>query len=1039
MNFNENSLELAFVEILEKELGYEYLKGAECVPGGITPERSSYNEVILESRLENSLRKLNPHLPTVALHEALRKVKSFESQSLIENNRRFHHFLSRGVEVNYSEHGQSKSGTAYLVDFKNVNNNDFLVINQFTVVERSNRRFDIVVFINGLPLVVMELKTLEESIPLEHAYNDFETYKKDIPTLFSYNAFLVISDGIEAKAGTLTSNYNRFMSWKSIDGEYENKNSMMMEYLLKGMFERSRVVDIIRFFILFQSVAESYDKVLGAYHQYFAVNRAVTSTVQAIGTTKKAGVVWHTQGSGKSLSMVMYAGKLIQTLDNPTIVVLTDRNDLDEQLFSTFSKARDFLGCTPIQIDSRENLRKELQRASGGIIFTTIQKFTLEEGEVRMDRLSDRENIILMADEAHRSQYGLEAKLQRDTGKITYGYAKHVKDALPNATYIGFTGTPIENDDRSTREVFGEYIDIYDMTQAVEDGATVKIYYENRIASLNLNETILKKIDEEYEKFESEGVDSYTLEKSKGSFSTLETIVGDSDRLEMVASDIIAHFEDKEKILNGKAMIVAMSRKIACEFYEIITSKRSAWHSSDLLKGKIKVVITGNKSDSEQIKKHVYEKYERDILAKRMKDLHDELKIVIVVDMWLTGFDVPCMHTLYVDKMMQGHNLMQAIARVNRVFEGKEGGTVVDYIGLFSKLKEALKVYTKRDQGQIELNLYEVLKKFETVLETLNAQFHGVNIGEFFEESELSRLRAIRTGADFVLEQDRIDTNQQLEKEKRFKTEFFKNVKELSIAEKLALSLLSEKQKMYVSYFKAVKSTVAKITMGESGVSSLEQVNARIGELVQASIERDTLIPVSDILGISSEELNIFDEKFLAEIRAMKEKNLALELIRKLLSGKIKALAKSNIVQSEKFSSMLSGLMNRYNNQALSNAEIIEELLKMSQSIKKATEEGTTLGLSQEEVAFYDALTYFETVHEVFTEEILKEMAHELTEKIKSSRSVDWDIKSSARAEMRKVIKRLLKKYHYPPEHTKDALELVIKQVELQCQNEENK
>ena len=727
--------------------------------------------------------------------------------------------------------------------------------------------------------------------------------------------------------------------------------------------------------------------------------------------------------------MVFYAAELIRALaNNPTIVVLTDRNDLDKQLFSTFSNSKEVLRQTPIQIENRKDLRDKLNRESGGIIFTTIQKFAPGEDEDNIPLLCDRDNLILIADEAHRSQYGVDAKLDNKTGKVSYGYAKHIRDALPNATFIGFTGTPVESSDKSTRGIFGNEIDVYDMTQAVEDGATVKIYYENRIAKLSLNEDVLKKVDEEYGNIIAEGAPEYVVEKSKRQLSKMEQLVGDEDRLEMVAKDLVAHYEDREKIVNGKAMIVCQSRLIAAKMYDEIVKIKPDWHNDDMDKGKIKVVMTDNVKDHGILKKHKATKQDREDLANRMKDNNDELKIVIVVDMWLTGFDVPSMDTMYIDKVMQSHNLMQAIARVNRVFKGKEGGLVVDYIGIMGYLKEALNMYTKRDKKQIELDLNAALAKLKENQEKIRDIFHGFDYSIFFYGGDRDRMKVIADGADYVL-----DASYGKEYE-HIKKDFIKFVSELSAAETLCRSILSEKNKLEIAYFKAIKSCLVKIT-GDAGEHSLEKINDRVSEMVKASIQKDTIIDLNAILGIKQGELDLFNEEFIHEIQNMKRKNIALELLKKLLNGKIKGVQKVSVVQSEEFSKKMKELMNKYNNKAITNAEVIEELIKMSREIREAVHRGEELGLSIEEMAFYEALSYFEGVKDVMSEDVLKDMAKELVESIRKSRTVDWDVKDSARAKLRSTVKRLLRHYKYPPDHVREAMDLVIAQVEKMAQN----
>jgi type I restriction enzyme R subunit len=1028
-NFYEDNLEQAVIEIFEKDLDYEYKNGLDIAPDGNDSARDDFHEVILHEKFFESLERINPSIPKDTLDDIFKQVLHPASPRIDENNKTFHKYLTDGIDVVYKDiDGNDKGDKVYLFDFDVASNNNFLVVNQFTIVEHDERRPDLILFINGLPLVVFELKSLSnENVGCEKAYNQLETYKTKIPSLFNTNAFMVISDGVNAKVGTISSSLERFSAWKSIDGVKLNSH-IQIETLLLGMFDKKRLLDIIKNFIVFIDDGVKSTKILSAYHQYFAVKKAVDSTVNSIlEKSKKAGVVWHTQGSGKSFSMVFYAGCIIKALKNPTLIILTDRNDLDEQLYATFSKGKDLLRQTPIRIENKDDLREKLNRSSGGVIFTTIQKFALKDDEVKMDCLSDRRDIILIADEAHRSQYGIEAKVDNKTGKISYGYAKHVRDALPNATFIGFTGTPIEDGDKSTRDIFGDEVDIYDMTQAVEDGSTVKIYYESRIAKLKLNDDVLNKIDEEYENMEEEGADSELIEESKRKFTRLEEIVGDKDRLEMLAKDIVTHYEDREIILApkflDKAMIVCMNRKIAVNLYEQIIKLRSSWHSDDVSKGKIKVIMTSNASDDELLRKYETSKEDRNFFAKRIKDINDELKIVIVVDMWLTGFDVPSMSTMYIDKPMKSHNLMQAIARVNRVFKDKEGGLVVDYIGIMASLRDALQTYTKRDEDKIELNLDAAYHKLEDSLNYLRKLFAALDYKAFFTGSDRDRLTLIGDGVEHVLSE--------AYGEEEIKKEFNKKVSELSASQTLCNSMLDEEAKLEIAYFKAVKSALNKLDGKEF---DLKKINKRVLALVQNSIQKDSVLELNDILGIKQNELDIFNENFLNEISSMKRKNVALELLKRLLGNKIKAYEKTNIVQSEKFSDLMKELMNKYNNKAITNAEVIDELLTMSKDMMSDFMKGNELGLSDEEKSFYDALTKFDSVKEAMEEDILKELSIELAKKIQSSKTIDWQFKDNARAKMRSEIKRLLKKYKYPPDNALEALALVIKQVERTCE-----
>ncbi|UZT06183.1 type I restriction endonuclease subunit R [Clostridium sp. LQ25] len=1059
-NFTEDLLEKACIEILQ-ELDYDYKFGPDISMDGDSSERCSYKDVILEQRVRDSLYRINKNLPEEALDEAFRSIIAFNSPSLIENNRYFHKLLTEGIDVSFKTSDGIKTEKAYAIDFKEFDKNEFLVVNQFTIIENEERRPDLIIFINGLPLVVVELKSAtDENVGIDSAYNQIQTYKHDIPSLFNYNAFCILSDGVNAKSGTITSNEERFMNWRSVDGiNVEPLEVPQYEVLFKGMFKKERVLDIIKNFLLFQESDEDDKdtegkvigkkkiiiKILAGYHQYFAVKKAVEKTKIATSDNgdRKIGVVWHTQGSGKSYSMVFYTGQLVNELNNPTIVVLTDRNDLDDQLFSTFAKSVDILRQTPKQANVRKltdeqkhaNIKakdnsKEVnglydllnERESGGIIFTTIQKFMPENGD--MPVLTDRQNVIIIADEAHRSQYGLEAKGNKDTGIVKYGYAKYLRDALPNASFIGFTGTPIEMEDKSTPAVFGQYIDIYDMTRAVEDKATVKIYYENRIIKLDTDDSELQNIDDEFEEI-TEGQEEFDREKYKSKWSRLEAVVGSPNRLKILANDIVNHYEEKSKTIDGKAMIVCMSRKICVALYNEIEKIRPEWCSDDDEKGKIKIVMTGSASDNEELQKHVGGKKRRDLLANRMKDNSDELKLVIVRDMWLTGFDVPSMHTMYIDKPMKGHNLMQSIARVNRVFKDKAGGVVVDYIGILESLKRALKQYTESDKHNTGIDTSEAVAVMLEKLEILRDMFYGFDYSEYMGESLQGRMRAITKGMNFIFG-----------KEEKEQKEFKQFTIELAKAHSLcATSKEAMDIALEVSYFKAVKASMIKLdTKQFVKKKSKKEMESRVNQMLERSIISEDVIDVFDTLGLNS-EVNILSEEFLEDVRAMKEKNLAVEMLKKLLEGNLKVLEKTNLVKSEKYSEKLKKALNKYRNQAITNAEVIEELIKMAEDIKKMKKQQKESGLNEDEIAFYDALTADDAVKEFMTDETLKKIAQELTASIKRNITIDWSIRKSAQAGMRRIIKRLLKKYDYPPDKAKKAMDIVMSQAEHMCGN----
>lgn len=1057
-NFTENFLEEAAIEILQ-ELGYEYALGPEISLGGEFQERDDYREVILKDRVRDALFRINLELPAEALEDAYRQLITFNSPMLVENNRHYHKLMTEGIEVSYQDKEYIRTKRAYIIDFENPDNNEFLAVNQFTIIEHEDRRPDILIFVNGIPLVLVELKSAsDEKVGIESAFNQLQTYKKDIPSLFHYNAFCILSDGINAKAGTITSSEEWFMNWRTVDGvNIEPLSNPQYEVLFKGMLEKERLLDIIHNFILFQESSEvekdaagtkigdkkSIIKIMAAYHQYFAVKKAVAKTKEATQENgdRKIGVIWHTQGSGKSFSMVFYTAGLVRELNNPTIVIITDRNDLDDQLFNTFSKSKDILRQTPKQATMRKLTDSQKttyangnstevnglydllnDRESGGIIFTTIQKFKPEEGD--MPVLTDRKNVIIIADEAHRSQYGLEAKMDSKTGEVTYGYAKYLRDALPNASFIGFTGTPIDLEDRSTVAVFGHTIDTYDMTQAVEDEATVRIYYENRIIRLETDEEELKKVDEEFEEI-TEGQEDFERDQNKAKWSRLEAIVGSPNRIKKLAEDIVDHFETKEKTIDGKAMIVCMSRRICVELYDEITRLRPDWHQEDNDKGKIKVVMTGSAADSPKLQKHIGGKQRRDLLAKRMKDNSDELKIVIVRDMWLTGFDVPSMHTMYIDKPMKGHTLMQAIARVNRVFKEKSGGVVVDYIGFLESLKEALNQYTNNDRKNTGIDTDVAISITLEKLEVLRGIVHGFDYSNYMGTSQKQRMRAITGGMDFVLG---LPESEQ--------TEFKKIAMELAKAHALCAATDKGKQMaLEVSYFKAVKASLVKLKDTPPRKLSKEEVEARIRQMMERSIISEEIIDVFDTLGLKRPEISILSEDFLREIQEMQHKNLALEMLKKLLEGDLKTMEKHNLVKAELFSERLNKTLNKYRNQAITNAEVMEELVRMAHDIKKMREEHKALGLSDDEIAFYDALTADDVVKQLMKDETLRKIAHELTLAIRNNITIDWSIRKSARASMRRVIKRLLKYYEYPPKQREQALLIVMHQAEKMAGN----
>lgn len=1005
MSFTEDLFEQALIEEFISK-GYEHLYAPDI-------ERD-YHEVILKEYFYEAMFKVNKGITIEIVEEAYKKIKNLGLVKLADINESFHKLLVEGVAIPYKKDNEYKTFQVKLIDFDDPSKNDFKVINQFTIIENKTKRPDIIIFINGIPMVVFELKSaVSEDATMEQAYNQVKNYQLDIPSLFHYNAFNVISDGVNASMGTITADYTRYMVWKSKDGEAPEKEFNPITTLMEGVFKKERLLDIIRNFIVFQEVKGETVKIVAGYHQYFAVKKAVKSTKVAIeNNDKKVGVVWHTQGSGKSFSMVFYTGLIVtdHELNNPTVVVLTDRNDLDSQLFNTFSAcSKLLLRQVPKQATDRAHLKELLKVNAGGIIFTTIQKFE-ESAEV----LTDRKNVIFIADEAHRSQYGLDAKLDRATGEWKYGYAKNMRDALPNATFIGFTGTPIDMDDKSTVEIFGNYIDIYDMTQAVEDGATVPIYYENRTARLKLDDDLLKQIDEEYSKL-SEETSELAIEKSKKDLSKIETIVGSKERLDMLARDIISHYEDREYVLTGKAMIVCMSRRIAINLYRTILDLRPEWDK------KVKVVLTDSNKDDEDWHDIIGNKEYRKELAIQFKDEKNDFKIAIVVDMWLTGFDVPSMATMYIDKPMKGHNLMQAIARVNRVYKDKEAGLIVDYIGMAAELKSALKKYTNRDQDKVP-DLNQALSIALSKLEVMRDFFYGFDYSSFFGESNRDRLDILLKGVNYVLGHE--------EEEKKT---FIREATALSQAETLCRALLSDEDKKEIEYFKGIKAGVCKVTTGK-GLTSNE-INSRITKILEQAIQKDGIFNIFFNEEKKNTEISILSEEYMKNIRNMKHKNIAAELLRKLLDDNIKVMSRTGVVRAGLFSEKMKSLLKQYNNRLITSAEVIEELLKLSKEMMDSYEEGNKKGLSIEEFAFYEALVANPTVLEKMQDSVLVDMAHELTDMIRKNRTVDWDKKESARAAMRSMVKRLLRKYKYPPEQVVGAVEVVIRQAELMSSN----
>lgn len=1027
------------------DLGYVYVNGADISPEGISQERD-FDEVVLKQRLRYAIAKLNPNVPNEAQEEAIKKLLRSDSPSLFQNNYNFHKYLTEGVDVEYRKGDRIASDKIWLVDFETPSNNEFLVINQFTIIENNvNKRPDIILFINGLPLVVIELKNaVDENATIHSAFNQLQTYKQAIPSLFIYNALLIVSDGWDALYGSLTGSKQFFVPWKSIDGNVVAHEDMpQMEVMAKGMLNKYVFIDLIRHYVVFHRNKEEIAKIIPRYHQYFAVNKAVETTKKATSEDgdQRAGVIWHTQGSGKSLSMVFYAGKLVLELNNPTLVILTDRNDLDDQLFETFSLSQDVLRQTPVQAENRDDLKKKLSVTSGGIVFTTIQKFLPEiqekidigEGKTKnikgqFELLSNRRNIVVIADEAHRSQYD-----------FMDGFAKHMRDALPNASFIGFTGTPIENTDKNTQAVFGDYIDVYDIQQAVEDGATVRIFYENRLAKINLKEEEKPRVDEEFEELtESEEQSSRQILKSR--WARLEAIVGNEHRLELIANDIVKHYEAKSGAggIDGKAMIVCMSRRICVDLYNQIIKVRPEWHSDNDEDGTIKVVMTGSSSDPLNFQPHVRNKKKRKALGERLKDPKDSLKIAIVRDMWLTGFDAPSLHTLYLDKPMKGHNLMQAIARVNRVYKDKIGGLVVDYIGIANDLKKALSLYTESggkgkpafDQDEaadVMMSKYEIVAQMFQEQPTDNMVAKGFDYKAFFGLTPKEKLSFPIQGANYILGlgngKDRF-LNSVTALSKSFA---------LSVPHPYTIDIRDE-----VGLFQAIKARIVKVTQSGKGKSD-EELETAIKQILSDAIVSEEVIDIFDAAGIKKPDISILSDEFLAEVKGMTHKNLAFELLKKLLNDEIKTRQRVNLVESKKFSEMLDNAVKTYQNNLITSAQIIDEMIRLAKEIKEADRRGVELGLDFREYAFYTALETSDSSVAIMGDDILKHISRELVDAVKNNTSIDWTVREKVQAKLRLAIKRILTKYGYPPDLKIKAVDTVIEQAKLLANDFGNK
>lgn len=1058
----ESTIEEMAIEELQS-LGYTYISGVDLAPDALNPERSSYGDVLLMGRLQAAVHKLNPTIPADAIQGAVRKLSRIATSSLLADNEEFHKMLVDGVPVEYRKGSDIKGDSVRIVDFDSPLNNEFLVVNQYTVVQNNNnKRPDVLLFVNGIPLVIFELKNpADENATCHKAYEQLQAYKLAIPGLFTYNEICIISDGLEAKAGSLTAPYSRFSTWKTKDGIKEAaKFDNELSILIHGLCNPATLIDYIQNFVTYEKT-QTEDKVthivkvetvkkIAAYHQYYAVNKALAQTIRARGYSntppatiqedpssyglpsasdqpkgdRKAGVIWHTQGSGKSLSMVFYTGKIVRALNNPTIVVITDRNDLDDQLFDTFAGNSQLLRQPPTQANSCEELKTLLKVASGGIVFTTIQKFIPDNNESVYELLSDRDNIVVIADEAHRTQYGFNAKLRdiKENGevvgqRIAYGFAKYIRDALPNATFIGFTGTPVEKQDANTPAVFGNYIDIYDIAQAVEDKVTVRIYYESRLAKVNLTEEG-KRLIEQFDAELDEVGEADEATKAKIKWAKLEAIVGNEDRIRILANDIVTHFEERQKVFEGKALIVAMSRRIAVEIYDEIVKLRPEWHSDDLDKGSIKVVMTSSSSDGAAIQKHHTTKAQRKALALRLKDENDPLKIVIVRDMWLTGFDAPCLNTMYIDKPMKDHNLMQAIARVNRVFKDKPGGLIVDYIGIATNLKKALGFYAESGGKGVPAETHQ--KAVEIMLEKLEVVrciLYGFDYSAFFSSAVKDKLSLILQAEDFILGLD------------DGKNRFIREVSLLGQAYALAKpDPATFENAEEIAFFQAVKARLTKFETGGNGKG--ESYDSVIRNIVNSAISSDQVVDIFGAAGLEKPELSILSEEFLKEIEGMKYKNVAIELLKKLLSDEIKIRSKHNLAKSKTLMEMLDGAIKRYQNNLLTTAEIIEELIRIAREINAADKRGQDMGLSEDELAFYDALETNDSAVKVLGDDQLRAIAREIADKVRKNATIDFAIKETARARIMVIVRRILNKYGYPPDKQPAAIELVMKQAE---------
>lgn len=1013
---SEQQIEEIVLEILS-ELGYDTVFGPDIAPDSDNPQRERWDDVLIKSDLIESIKRLNPEISDDNAEEVYRQLRRLNSQNIIENNEVFHKYLIEGFPFEYRDKkGDIKTDNIRLVDYNDPDNNIFKAINQFTIIEnKKNRRPDIVIFVNGLPLIIIELKNASsETADLNSAYKQIQTYKKEIPTIFNYNELIILSDGTYAEVGTVTSNKEWFLAWKTIDGEsIASPTIPQIDVMAKGLLKKEVLLDVIRYFVVFSDGKRKKKKVLAGYHQYHAANKAIEKTEEAVGDSKKVGIIWHTQGSGKSLTLAFYAGKLQvnEKLKNPTLVMLTDRNDLDDQLFQTFSS----ISClreTPVQVNTKEGLKEVLKRASGGIIFSTIQKFDQE-----IEVLSDRDNIIIAADEAHRSQYGFKAKVDKDTGETKYGFAKYLRDALPNASFIGFTGTPIDFEDRSTINVFGDYIDVYDIERAVDDKRTVRIYYESRLAELKINEENLSELDEEFDEITEGREDSRTIKRK---WAQLEKVVGTPSRIEQVAEDIVKHFEKRLEINEGKGMIVCMSRRIAVDLHDAIKKLRPNWYNKDDNKGFMKVIMTGSATDEPEWQEHIRDKRRRRELGDLFKDSQSEFGLAIVVDMWLTGFDVPSLHTLYIDKPMKGHTLMQAIARVNRVYKDKQGGLIVDYMGIAQELKYALSNYTRAGGlGKPTLDQKDAISLMMEKYEIVAQMFHGFDYKEFFNASPRRKMELIPEAMDHIL---RLDNG---------KKRYIREVTALSKAYSLAVpSKESEEFRDEIGFFQAIKASIIKNTEISGRKYNELNMESAIKQIMSKAISSKGVIDVFAVAGIDKPEISILSDKFLEDVKGMEHKSLAFEALKKLLNEQIKARFGRNKLKEKKFSEMIEDAIKRYQSKAITSAQVIQELIDIAKQIREDKSKGKELGLTDEEEAFYDALANNQSAIDILGDQMLKKIAIELTDIVKKNASIDWTIKKNVQANLKVQIKRLLKKYGYPPDKQQMAADLVLEQAE---------